>query len=166
MLLMTGLAAAFLAAANRLPSLMQKGFAQQYDSIDEAKRSLGLDQVLIPAYFPEGITWPPSLILAQKKPCTAVVMEFKKVETTDTALIVIQSSSDVSDRQLQRITLSQLKEETRYPLKGKMVVLQVGLCDNSMPCSRMTWQDSGIHRTVLLMSSPFELIRIAESMIH
>jgi hypothetical protein len=166
MLVMVVLVVLLLAAANWLPSQMQKGFARQYGSIEEAKRSLGLDRVVAPAYFPEGITWPPSLILAQKKPCTAVVMEFKKVETTDTALIVIQSSSDVSDRQLQRITLSQLKEETRYPLKGKMVVLQVGLCDNSMPCSRMTWQDSGIHRTVLLMSSPFELIRIAESMIH
>jgi hypothetical protein len=166
MLLLAGLAAALLAAANRLPSVMQKGFARQYGSIEEAKQSLGLDNVLIPAYFPEGIMWPPSLILAQKKPYTAVVMEFKKAETMETTLIVIQSSSDGGDSQLQRITMKQLKEETRYQLKGKMVLLQVGTCDNGIPCSRMTWQDSGLHRTVLLMSSPFELIRIAESMIH
>ncbi len=166
MLLLAGLVAVLLAAANRLPSLMQKGSARQYASIEEAKRSLGLDNVAVPAYFPEGITWPPSLIFAQMKPYTAVVMEFKKVGATDTALIVIQSSSDGSDKQLQRITLSQLQEETRYRLKEKMVLLQVGTCDNGMPCSRMAWQDNGIHRTVLLMSSPFELIRIAESMIR
>jgi hypothetical protein len=168
MLLLAGLAAALLAAANRLPSVMQKGFARQYNSIEEAKLSLGLDNVLIPAYFPEGIMWPPSLILAQKKPYTAVVMEFKKMEATETetALIVIQSSSDGSDSQLQRITMKQLKEETRYRLKGKMVLIQVGTCNNDKPCSRMTWQDNDLHRTVLLMSSPFELIRIAESMIH
>ena len=166
MLLLAGLAVALLAAANRLPFLMQKGFARQYDSLEDAKQALGLDNVLVPAYFPEGITWPPSLILAQKKPYTAVVMEFKKAEATETALIVIQSSSDGGDGQLQRIKLSQLKEETRYRLKGKMVLLQVGTCGSDLPCSRMTWQDGGLHRTVLLMSSPFELIRIAESMIH
>src|SRR3990172_6505504 len=106
MFLIAGLAVAFLAAANRLPSLIQKGFARPYDSIEEAKRSLGLDNVLVPAYFPEGITWPPSLILAQKKPYMALVMEFKKVEASETILIVIQSSSDGSDEQFQRITLS------------------------------------------------------------
>ena len=166
MLLLAGMAAALLAAADRLPSLMQKGFVRKYGSIEEAKQSLGLDNVLIPAYFPEGITWPPSLILAQKRPYSAAVMEFKKVGAEETALIVIQSSSAGSDRQLQRIALSQLKEETRYRLKGEMVLLQVGTCDNGMSCSRMTWQDNGLHHTVLLLSTPFELIRIAESMIH
>lgn len=168
MLVIAGLAVAFLAAANWLPALMQKGFARQYDSIEEAKRSLGLDAVLVPGYFPEGITWPPSFILAQKKPYKAVVMEFREAEAMDAALIVIQSSWHGSDVQLQRIRLSGVKEETQYRLKGRNVFLQVGTCDNGMPCSRMTWQDkdSGLHCTVLLMSSPFELIRIAESMIR
>ncbi len=72
-----------------------------------------------------------------------------------------------SDAQLQRITLSEVKEQTQYRLKGRNVLLQVGTCDNEMPCSRMTWrEDNGSHYTVLLTSSPFELIRIAESMIR
>jgi hypothetical protein len=167
MLVIAGLAVAFLAAANWLPSLMQTGFARQYDSIEEAKRSLGLDTVLVPGYFPEGITWPPSFILAQKKPYKAVVMEFKEAKAMDAALIVIQSSWQGSDAQLQRIRMSEVKEETQYRLKGKKVLLQVGTCENRMPCSRMTWrEDNGFHYTVLLTSSPFELIRIAESMIR
>lgn len=166
MLLMAGLVVTVLAAINWLPSRMQKGFVRQYDSIEEAKRSLGLDNVLVPAYFPEGITWPPSLVLAQIKPYRAVVMEFKKAESMETALIVIQSSLHAGDAQFQRIALSELKEETQYRLKGKIVLLQVGTCDNGTPCSRMKWQDNGLYCTVLLMSSPFELIKIAESMIQ
>ena len=163
---LAGLAVMLLAAVNWLPSLMQKGFARQYDSIEEARRSLGLDIVVVPAYFPEGITWPPSFVLAQKKPYQAVVMEFKEAKAKETSLIVIQSLWHGSDAQLQRITLSEVKEETQYPLKGRTVLLQVGTCDNGMPCSRMTWQDKSLHHTILLLSSPFELIRIAESMIH
>jgi hypothetical protein len=93
-------------------------------------------------------------------------MEFTRVEATETALIVIQSAANRSDSQLQRIVMKQLKEETRYRLKGKMVLLRVGTCDNGVPCSRISWQDGNLQRTVLLMSSPFELIQIAESMIH
>ncbi len=166
MLVMAGLAVAFLAAAKRVPPAAQKGFARQYDSIAEAKHSLGLDAVLVPAYFPEGITWPPSFILAQQKPYQAVVMEFKETKTRETALIVIQSSSTGSDAQLQRIRLSEVKEETSYRLKGKSVLLQVGICDNGKACSRMTWRDNGLRCTLVLLSSPFELITIAESMIR
>ncbi len=166
MIVMGGLVVVLLAAANWLPSRMQKGFARQYGSIEEAKRSLGLDRVVAPAYFPEGITWPPSFILAQKKPYKAVVMEFRGAGAAGTALIVIQSAAPGADAQLQRITLSGLKEETQYRLKGKMVLLQVGTCDKEKTCSRMTWQDNGLRYSVLLLSSPFELIRIAESMIH
>ncbi len=167
MLVIAGLTVAFMAAVNWLPSLMQQGFARQFDSIEEAKRALGLDTVLVPGYFPEGITWPPSLILAQKKPYKAVVMEFEDGKSKRTSLIVVQSSLRGSDAQLQRITLSEVKEQTQYRLKGRNVLLQVGTCDNEMPCSRMTWrEDNGSHYTVLLTSSPFELIRIAESMIR
>jgi hypothetical protein len=166
MILMTGLAVALLAAAKWLPSLMQTGFARQYDSVEEASRSLGLGNVPVPAYFPEGITWPPSLIFAQKDPYTAVVMEFKESGTKKTALILIQASSDDGGRQLQRIALTQVKEETQYRLKEKTVLLQVGMCDTGTPCSKMVWQDNGLYHTLLLMSSPFELIKIAESMIR
>ncbi len=157
---------ALLATVDWLPSLMKNDFARQYRSIEDVKRSLGLDNMLVPAYFPEGISWPPSLILAQNKPYKAVVMEFKKAGTTETVLIVIESSLRGSDAQLQRIKLSEVKEDTPYQLKGRTALLQVGTCDNGMSCSRMAWQDGGLHCTVLLTASPFELIKIAESMIR
>jgi len=166
MLALAGLVVLFLAMVNWLPSLREEGFAQQYRSVEEAKRSLKLHEVTVPAFFPEGITWPPFFVLAQKKPYEAIVMEFREEKTKATTLIVIQASLHGRDEQLQRIRVSQVKEETKYRLKGREVLLQVGTCDNGMLCSKMTWQDNGLSHTVILMSSPFELIRIVESMIR
>jgi hypothetical protein len=165
-LIMVGVIIALLAVANWMPSVMHEDYAQKYESIEDAKRALGLDSVLVPTYFPEGISWPPSLIFAQKKPYKAVVMEFKGTEEKETVLIIIQSSLQGSDAKLQRIVLTEPREKTEYRLKEKTAILQVGMCNNGMSCSRMTWQENKLHHTVLLMSSPFELIKIAESMIH
>lgn len=164
-IVIAGVVAVVLAVANWLPSLAHRDFARKYGSIEEAKRSLGLERVAVPAYFPAGISWPPSLVLAQKSPFEAVVMEFRKPETEETALIVIQCSAHASCAQFERIRMSEVKEETEYRLKGRVALLQVGMCNN-VSCSRISWQDLDHHFTVVLMSSPFEIIRIAESMIH
>lgn len=166
-IVMAAVVVALLALVNRLPSLIHDDFLQKFDNLDSAKRSLGFDdEVLIPRYFPEAISWPPSLILAQKKPYKAVVIEFLEVKTMKPALIIVQSSSHDGITQLQRIVMTGLEEENELSLNGKSALLQVGVCDKGNICSRMTWQDHGLHYTVLIMSSPFELVKIAESMIH
>ncbi len=166
MIIMAGGVVVLLAAVNRLPSSIEKGFARQYDSVEEAKRSIGFDNILVPRYFPEGISWPPSFIFGQKKPYRAVVLEFRKAKTGETTLIIIQTSRRDSESQLQRTRLSELKEDTPYSLKGRIARLQVGTCDKGIPCSRISWKEGDIFFTVLYMSTPFELIRIAESMIQ
>lgn len=166
-IVMAAVVVALLALVNWIPSLINEDSVRRYDSIEEATRSLGLDsKALVPTYFPEGISWPPSLILAQKKPYKAVVIEFRKAETVKTELIVILSSLKDTNVQLQRITMTELKEKTEYMLKGKAALLEVGTCKKVATCSRMTWQENGLNFTVLLMSSPFELIKVAESMVH
>lgn len=164
---MSAVVVALIALANRVPSLMNKDSVQRYKSIEEAEQSLGFDnKVLAPRYFPEGISWPPSLILAQKKPFKAIVIEFIEAKTSQTALIVILSSLKESNMQLQRIKMTEVKEKTEYMLKGKAALLEVGSCGEAATCSRMTWEDNGLNFTLLFMSSPFELIKVAESMIH
>jgi hypothetical protein len=157
---------ALLAALNWLPSLTQKDFAMRYNSIDEAKRSTGIATVLKPAYFPEGISWPPSFIVAQKKPYQALVMEFRGTASGKTSLIIIQSSSPDAEEQFQRIRISEIKEETEYRLKGRPAVLRIGTCDNGSACSTLAWLEGDIHHSVLFVSSPFELIKVSESMIR
>jgi hypothetical protein len=166
MLLSAALLVMALATFNRLPTLTHADFARQYTDIEEAKRSLGRAPVLVPTYFPEGIAWPPSFILAQTRPYAALVMEFKKKDSDETALIVVQSSAPGGDAQLRRITLTEVREKTPIRLKGRPAILQVGACGKEAPCSRLAWQDDGFYYSALLMSTPFELIKIAASMVH
>jgi hypothetical protein len=165
--IMAALVVALLAIANWVPSLMNGDSVQRFETVEEAEIFLGYDDpVLVPKYFPEGISWPPSLIVAQKKPYRAVVTEYHVEGTTKTGLIIILSSIPGGDLRLQRITITEPQEKTRYSLKGKKVVLEVGTCGNEEACSRVSWLDEDIKMSVLLMSSPFEVLRIAESMIH
>lgn len=158
---------AFLAALNWLPSIMQRDLARRYATVEDAGRAAGYNGVLVPKYFPEGLCWPPAFIFAQKRPFKAVVLEFNESKTGRTALIVIQSSigGDEAEK-LQRVKLTDIKEQAGYRLKGRDALLQAGLCEGSTPCSRITWQEDGLYTSVLYTSYPVELIRIANSMLH
>lgn len=169
LLRMMGAAAAvvaLLAALNWLPSLVQKNFVRQFSNIEDARRAAGFDNVLVPAYFPEGISWPPSFIVAQKRPYQALVAEFRENVSGKTALVIIQSALPGAERQLQRIRISQVNEQTEYWLKGRPAILRIGTCDNGMQCSALIWQERSVYCSVLFASSPFELIKIAESMVR
>lgn len=164
---MAAVVVALLAIANWVPSLINEDSVRMFETVEEAALFLGYDdRALVPRYFPEGIAWPPSLILAQKRPYRAVVAEYHMEGTMKTGLILILSSLPGGDLWLQRIPMTELKEKRGYSLKGKVVVLEVGSCGKEEVCSRVTWQDECINMTVLLMSSPFEVLKVAESMIH
>lgn len=166
-IVMTIVVVILLSLMNWLPSMISEDFVRRYDNIEEAARSLGFkNKAIVPKYFPEGISWPPSMILAQKKPYKAVVIEFSETEAMKTVLIIVLSSLKDRNQQLQRITMTELKEKTEYMLNGKTALLEVGTCDSGITCSRMNWQEDSLHFTVLLLSSPFELIKVAESMTH
>ncbi|MDA8327214.1 MAG: hypothetical protein M0033_13530 [Nitrospiraceae bacterium] len=169
MAIMAGGVVAFLAALNRFPSLVQPDLARRYDTVEEARQAVGYDGILVPKYFPEGLSWPPAFIFAQKRPFKAVVLEFTGPKTPRTALIVVQSSlkgGAAESERLQRVRFTSVKEQARYRLKGRDAMLQVGTCEGGSPCSRITWQEGGFYSSVLYMSYPVELIRIADSMIR
>jgi len=154
-----------LKVTNWLPTVFQEGIIRKYDSIEEVKLRLRLRDIYIPSYFPQKFRWPPSRILAQSKPFIAVVMEFRNMETGETALVITQSENRefAPDKS---IVISQIKEKVNYSLNGKPSALEVGVCKNDIPCSMISWEEGNTWIRVEMKSTPFELIRIAESMIH
>ena len=164
--LMAMLTVAVISLLNRFVTSAGTGFAKKFDTVDDARRSIGARELLVPSYFPEGISWPPSLIIGQQRPFRAAVMEFASPATHDTILVIEQSELAAGDDKLLRISLDNIVEETAYSFKGRSSVLQVGSCGGHAPCSRITWLQDGEHHTVLLMSSPFELVKIADSMVR
>lgn len=154
-----------LKVTNWLPTVLQEGIIRKYSSIDEVKSRLRLKDIYIPSYFPQRFKWPPSRILAQSKPFTAVAMEFRNMETGETALIISQAAvRDFAPD--NKIVISQIKERVNYSLNGRSSLLEVGACKDDVPCSRISWEEGGNWIRVEMKSTPFELIRIAESMIH
>jgi hypothetical protein len=154
-----------LKVTNWLPTVFQEGIIKKYSSIEEVKSRLQLRDVYIPSYFPQKFKWPPSRILAQSKPFIAVVMEFRNMETGETDLIISHAASKdfTPDK---KIVISQIKERVNYSLNGRPSILEVGVCKNDVPCSRISWEEGSTGIRVEMKSAPFELIKIAESMIH
>jgi len=162
----SALVAAALGGINWLSASIQGITAQPFATIEEARRHIGFAHISMPAYFPEGIAWPPSLLIGQKKPFPAFAMEFRNVRGSDIILIVAQYSGAADARALQRVQLTAAQEETAYTIKKQPVLLQVGRCSTGESCSQMHWTSAGMQHTVLFVGPPLELIRLAESMIH
>jgi hypothetical protein len=103
--------------------------------------------------------------MAQTKPFAAVVMEFNNPGTSDAALIISQAA----DRRFtpdKKIVLAQIKETVPYSLKGREATLEVGICKTAETCSRISWDEGKFRVIVIVKSTPFDLIRIAESMLR
>jgi len=92
-------------------------------------------------------------------------MEFRNMETGETDLIISHAASKdfTPDK---KIVISQIKERVNYSLNGRPSILEVGVCKNDVPCSRISWEEGSTGIRVEMKSAPFELIKIAESMIH
>ena len=163
--LMIGLLVAALKVMNWLPLAMQKETIRQYASVEEVRAALGMKEIYVPSYFPQQITWPPATILAQGRPFSAIVMEFTRADKRNIALVISQSEGGALNVE-NPIKITTVAEKVRYAMKGRDADLTVGTCENNEPCSGISWSEGTYTMTVLMKSAPFELTKIAESMIR
>ena len=154
-----------LATLNWLPMALQKDTLRKYDSLEEARVALNMRRLHVPSYFPQSITWPPARILAQAKPYPAVLMVFHRAEKQEPALVVSQAASDSFPAGLF-IALAEVRQKVPYKLKERAALLEVGVCGDGEPCSRLAWTEGDLRITLAMKAPPFELIKIAESMLH
>ena len=154
-----------LIVMNWVPMAIQKDTFRRYRSIDEVRTALNIRDIYVPSYFPQHIVWPPSEILAQGKPFPAVVMEFKEVQSGEIVLVLSQSQGG-SFPAGPAIDLATVKETVPFMMKGRSAVLAVGECEKNETCSRITWKEGAYTVTALLKAAPFELTKIADSMLR
>jgi len=154
-----------LKVMNWVPLSLQQETVRRYGTIEEVRAALQAKDLSVPSYFPQQITWPPSLILAQGKPFFASVMEFRRANTGDIALVISQSEGGTLSVE-NPVEIIVVKEKVRYAMQGREAVLTVGTCRNDEPCSGIAWQEGRYTMTVLMKSTPFELTKIAESMLR
>ncbi len=154
-----------LKTLNWLPSILQQDTIRRYSSVEEVRAKTKIREVYVPAYFPQSIMWPPSEILAQTKPYPAVLMVFNAANTRDAALVIAQATSDAFSKNAL-IQFEQIARTVPYDLKGRKALLDVGTCKKDGPCSRISWTENDFTITLTMKSPPFDLIRMAESMVR
>lgn len=157
-----------LKTLNGLPLIAQKDLMRSYGDFEEMRTSLGIPKVLVPSYFPEEFRWPPTRILAQGKPFPAVIMEFEgsgEGKARGVGMVIYQAAADDFSPG-GPLALSRVRERATYPLKGRSAALEVGSDAKGGPCSRISWREKEVRVTVLARLTPFELMKVAESMLR
>ncbi len=154
-----------LKVTNWLPTVFQEGMMKKYSSVDEVRSKLNVRDIYLPSYIPQNVKWPPSRILAQSRPYFAVLMEFSIGETSDTGLVISQVGGGGPIPE-EKLVLTQIKERATSPLKGRTALLEVGTCKDDLPCSRISWDEGKYRMTLTMKAPPFDLLKIADSMIH
>lgn len=148
-----------------VPAAVQGGVLQQYRSIDEVREKLKIRDVYVPSYYPQCFLWPPSLVAAQTKPFTAIMIGFTRRDGDDSCLVITQTQLPHMLKD-EKTAMERVKEKVRYSLKGRDALLEVGACKDDVPCSRITWNEKEYRITVLMKSTPIDLVKIAESMMY
>jgi hypothetical protein len=156
---------AALKIINWVPMAIQTDTIRRYNTIEEVKAKLKIKKIYVPSYFPQNLIWPPSEILAQTRPFTAIVMEFRHAKNGDIALIISQAAS-ADFTPYRKINMQQIKESVSYHLKGRDALLEVGICKNDEPCSQISWNEDSYRIIIMMKSGPIDLLMLAESMVH
>ena len=156
---------ALLQLLNWIPSAIQDGAFQRYATIEELREHLKNVAVYTPAYFPPTVQWPPSLIAAQTRPYSAIVMEFAQSDNPGETILVISQTAIPHPPLIEKLRLTAIRESVRYEFKGRTALLEVGVCRKDEQCTRMTWAEEHAGIALIMRSAPVELVRIAESMI-
>jgi hypothetical protein len=154
-----------LQVLNWIPAAVQDGAFQKFASIDEVRAHLKINPVYTPVYYPRSVQWPPALIAAQTRPYTAVLTEFMKSDDRNETILIITQTARSHPPLALRLGLTEVRETVQYPFKGRVAVLEVGVCRKEEQCSRMVWDEGEFRLSLVMRSSPVELVRIAESII-
>jgi hypothetical protein len=150
---------------NWTPGILQEGLPSIYTNIEEVRSRLRIKDIRIPSYYPQGLHWPPARITAQSRPYIMVLMEFRRQEDSSVSLAISQTALPHPPPKME-ITMIQTDEQVNLPIKGRIAQLEVGRCRNSEQCCRVSWNEPPYHIEVVMMASPAEVVRIAESMTY
>jgi len=163
-LLFTGVLIVAMRVIDWLPDFLQPGVVRRFSSIAEAQSTLGIAKIYVPTYFPKTLQWPPTLVLAQTKPFTAVVMGFHRVDSRVIALVITQTTS-LRLQQRPEIHLKAVLRTASVDLKGRAAVVESGLCDGGEACSSIVFAEDDSWIKIQMRSPAEELLVLAASIL-
>lgn len=158
---------AVVALLDLVPSMVDSGNMRRFKSIEALKSASGPREVLVPSFFPEGIAWPPALVLGQREPFSASILGFDGDfdGRRGTHVLVISQSSSASFSPGSMAAFEEIRQSVSTSVEGRDTLLETGLCRGGEQCSRLTWSEGGQRVELFMQATSLELIRIAESML-
>ncbi len=150
---------------NWVPLAIQREDLRKYTTIEEVQTRLKLRTVLIPAYFPEDISWPPARIFAQKKPFVQVIMHFMQTGTRNPVLSIYQTDIHADFKIPFDNDILYKKKESSVFIKDREGTLETAVCRGNELCNKLSWDNEPFSITLFSQLDPHELLKIAESMI-
>jgi hypothetical protein len=150
---------------NWVPLSIESGGIRQYRTIEDVQRDLGIRKVLLPSYFPQHLSWPPSEIYAQNKPYPLVIMYFTDENSGKVVLAISQSGSGNLPGSELRIEPYRTAKEEKIVIKGRNARLYLASCRGGDICNSLTWREGDYFMKVVDSGPVKELIRISESML-
>ena len=157
------LAILVIAALNWLPRTVDKAGMHPYKDIREMKAEPAMQSLLVPSYFPESVSWPPKLLIAQTRPFMAALMEFDGTDS-NTVLVISQSASEDFDPD-GSLRMLEVRQSVKVDFAQGQALLETGLCEDAASCSSLSWSQGDVYVRVLMRAPSVVLLQIAESML-
>jgi hypothetical protein len=159
-----GAAALGLATLDRVPGILLDlpPRTTRFESVDEARRLLPAG-LLLPAYFPEALVWPPARVLGRTRWPEALLLAFDSRNTGEAAFLLCQSWSS---RRCPASLLTPLdvfhEVETRVGARPARVAAGRAASGEVWEQVELDWD--GRQVTLRLRGRTLDLLRVAESL--
>ena len=147
--LVVGLMALTLYLLGMVPSLLQNpAGVREYSNLEKAEAELGFE-VVIPAYFPSYLSWPPTEILGQLEPTPMVQVLFLASDQSTETLLIYQIISDEDDLPVAFPWIETVLQEMPVSINDTYGNLIIGRGTDDKPLNGVHWMRDGIHFIVV-----------------
>lgn len=137
-----------------------------FDSIEAAERHLKA-RLVVPAYFPDTLAWPPAAVRVDEGPPSAVGLTFLGRGSGEPRLILYQDLGGPGfggdPRSLRLLPAWVVLQRTRTALHGRDVVLTRLLDEDGLVWHEVAWEVEGRRLALRSRGAVDELLTIAHS---
>lgn len=159
-----GVVALALYLLGMVPAYWQSSVSlREFSSLEEAESVLGFE-VVVPAYFPSYLSWPPAEIRGQLEPIPMAQMLFLAADRHTKALLISQILSDREGLPSAVPWIETIQQKITVDINGNSGQLIIGKGADGQSLNSVHWRADGLHFIVVTIHPVKELLTLARSM--
>lgn len=136
---------------------------KEYRSIESVERKVGA-RVLLPAYFPDTLEWPPATVRLSGEPSPAVALSFVGRQGKGHQLFIAQTLGGPSSIPPELLPPGQRLHATVIAVNGSEARLSRVVGEDGEIWHELSWRTEGRQLALRFKGPVDELLRIARSM--